>query len=214
MYCFSCILGICASHYRALHMSVSCLLWMAIVGHPDSLSFVYSGVCVCNLACMFPINGQHFSITKGWVGELPCCAWLTPSRTPSVARTNLVANIHPAHGASLLVFALFVAMVIVLYSLSVWYTCRCFEETLSTLILLLLPPSLPPSSLPPSLPPSVPYNYLLPWWTKTPLVVWCRDETCTGKVQRSVYHPCSRRGVGQGCPSHMTGMFISTLASV
>ena len=61
----------------------------------------------------------------------------------------------PAHGASLLVFALFVAMVTVLYSLFVWYTCRCFEESLSTLILLLLPPSLPPSSLPPSLlPPS------------------------------------------------------------
>ena len=30
-------------------------------GHPDN----YSGVCVCNLACMFPIIGQHFSINKG-----------------------------------------------------------------------------------------------------------------------------------------------------
>ena len=30
-------------------------------GHPDN----YSVVCVCNLACMFPIIDQHFSINKG-----------------------------------------------------------------------------------------------------------------------------------------------------
>ena len=44
VYGFSCTLGICASHYRVLHISVSCLLWMAIVGHPDSL--LYWSVCM------------------------------------------------------------------------------------------------------------------------------------------------------------------------
>ena len=47
-------------------MSVSCLLWMAIVGHPDSLSLVIHEVVYVILHIrMFPINGQHFSINKG-----------------------------------------------------------------------------------------------------------------------------------------------------
>ena len=47
-------------------MSVSCLLWMAIVGHPDSLSLVIHEIVYVILHIrMFPINGQHFSINKG-----------------------------------------------------------------------------------------------------------------------------------------------------
>ena len=56
-------------------MSVSCLLWMAIVGHPDSLSLAIQEIVyvIAILECvyvilhvrMFPINGQYFSINKG-----------------------------------------------------------------------------------------------------------------------------------------------------
>ena len=47
-------------------MSVSCLLWMAIVGHPDSLSLaIQECVYVILHVRMFPINGQYFLINKG-----------------------------------------------------------------------------------------------------------------------------------------------------